>query len=84
MPDTCDNSPDWEALHLPTPDALSKQLYTGALVEVDGHVLHYYQGYVWMDNPYGVEGGLGTEPTIELCTRFLTRLAEGGIFGPVL
>tara|TARA_R110001592_G_scaffold47952_5_gene151527 strand:+ start:2745 stop:3008 length:264 start_codon:yes stop_codon:yes gene_type:complete len=75
---------DWESLFLPTPETLSDLLYTGEIVEIDGHVLQYENNYVWMDNPYGVEGGLGIEPTIDLCTKFLKRLAEGGMFGPEL
>jgi hypothetical protein len=78
----CIERNDWDALDLPTPEHLSAQLYAGTPMRVDGHFLHYEDGIVWMDNPYGVEGCLGEEPTLQLCRQFLTRLAKGGMYGP--
>jgi hypothetical protein len=80
----CIERNDWDALDLPTPKHLSAELYAGKGVRVDGHFLHYDSddGVVWMDNPYGVEGCLGEEPTVALCRRFLTRIARGGMYGP--
>ncbi|RMS43390.1 DSBA oxidoreductase [Pseudomonas ficuserectae] len=49
---------------------------------MDGHFLDYEDGIVWMDNPYGVEGCLGGEPTIQLCREFLITIAKGGMYGP--
>jgi hypothetical protein len=80
----CIGRNEWDALDLPTPEHLSAELYAGEGVRVDGHFLHYDSddGVVWMDNPYGVEGCLGEEPTVALCRRFLTRIAKGGMYGP--
>lgn len=78
----CIERNDWNALCLPTPEVLSEQLYTGEGIRVAGHYLHYDEGLVWMDNPYGVEGGLGQEPSVKLCRQFLTRVAKGGMYGP--
>ena len=78
----CIERNDWEALDLPTPEHLSAELYAGKPMRVDGHFLHYEDGFVWMDNPYGVEGCLGEDPTIQLCRKFLTRIAKGGMYGP--
>jgi len=80
----CIERNDWEALDLPTPEHLSAELYAGKGERIDGHFLHYDSddGIVWMDNPYGVEGCLGEEPTVALCRRFLSRIAKGGMYGP--
>lgn len=80
----CIQRNNWDALDLPTPEHLAAELYAGKGVRIDGHFLHYDSGdgVVWMDNPYGVEGCLGEEPTIALCRRFLTRIAKGGMYGP--
>lgn len=78
----CIERNDWDALDLPTPEYLSAELYAGKPMRVDGHFLHYEDGIVWMDNPYGVEGCLGEDPTIQLCRQFLTRIAKGGMYGP--
>lgn len=79
---SCIERNDWEALDLPTPEHLSAELYAGKPVRIDGHFLHYEDGIIWMDNPYGVEGCLGEDPTIQLCRQFLTRIAKGGMYGP--
>ncbi|BCS46646.1 MULTISPECIES: hypothetical protein [Pseudomonas syringae group genomosp. 2] len=78
----CIERNDWKALDLPSPEHLSEELYAGRPMRVDGHFLDYEDGIVWMDNPYGVEGCLGEEPTIQLCRQFLTRIAKGGMYGP--
>lgn len=78
----CIERNDWEALDLPTPEHLSAELYAGKPMRVDGHFLHYEDGVVWMDNPYGVEGCLGEDPTVQLCRQFLMRIAKGGMYGP--
>ncbi|MFA0999379.1 MULTISPECIES: hypothetical protein [Pseudomonas syringae group] len=78
----CIESNDWKALDLPSPEHLSAELYAGRPMRVGGHFLDYEDGIVWMDNPYGVEGCLGEEPTIQLCRQFLTRVAKGGMYGP--
>ncbi|MFA0921435.1 hypothetical protein ALP73_01119 [Pseudomonas coronafaciens pv. garcae] len=78
----CIERNDWEALDLPSPEHLSAELYAGRSMRVDGHFLDYEDGVVWIDNPYGVEGCLGEEPTIQLCRQFLTRIAKGGMYGP--
>lgn len=78
----CVERNDWEALDLPSPEHLSAELYAGKPVRVSGHFLDYEDGIVWMDNPYGVEGCLGEEPTLHLCREFLTRIAMGGMYGP--
>lgn len=78
----CIERGDWAALDLPSPEALSADLFAGKSVCVDGYFLDYEDGVVWMDNPYGVEGCLGNEPTVALCRQFLTRIARGGMYGP--
>lgn len=78
----CIDSENWAALSLPDPAELSRHLYTGKSITVAQHFIQYDKGYVWMDNPYGVEGGLGEEPTIELCRSFLETVATGGMYGP--
>ncbi|MEB0221363.1 hypothetical protein [Pseudomonas sp. AB12(2023)] len=78
----CIERNDWKALDLPSPEHLSAELYSGRPMRVDGHFLDYEDGVVWMDNPYGVEGCLGEEPTIQLCRQFLVRIAKGGMYGP--
>nr|WP_228857602.1 hypothetical protein [Pseudomonas syringae]QOQ33438.1 hypothetical protein [Pseudomonas syringae pv. actinidiae] len=78
----CIQRNDWEALDLPTPEHLSAELYAGKPMRVDGHFLDYEDGVVWMDNPYGVEGCLGEEPTIQICREFLVTVAKGGMYGP--
>lgn len=80
----CVESNDWKALDLPSPEHLSSELYAGKPMQIDGHFLLYKEGMVWMDNPYGVEGCLGREPTISLCRQFLVRIAMGGMYGPEL
>lgn len=79
---SCIERNDWEALDLPTPEHLSAELYAGKPMRVGGHFLDYEDGIIWMDNPYGVEGCLGEDPTILLCRQFLTRIAKGGMYGP--
>lgn len=79
---SCIAREDWEALELPSPELLSAELYAGKPMRVDGHFLDYEDGIVWMDNPYGVEGCLGEEPTIQLCREFLITIAKGGMYGP--
>ncbi|APQ05713.1 hypothetical protein V2K54_09700 [Pseudomonas alliivorans] len=79
---TCIERNDWSALDLPSPEHLSAELYAGKPMRVSGHFLDYEDGIVWMDNPYGVEGCLGEEPTVALCRQFLTRVARGGMYGP--
>ncbi|MEE4733669.1 hypothetical protein V2K60_20845 [Pseudomonas alliivorans] len=78
----CVDRNNWEALDLPSPENLSAELYAGKPARVKGHFLDYEDGIVWMDNPYGVEGALGEEPTVQLCRQFLTRVAMGGMYGP--
>ncbi|MEE4672806.1 hypothetical protein V2K57_07810 [Pseudomonas alliivorans] len=78
----CIERNDWCALGLPSPEHLSGELYAGKPMRVSGHFLDYEDGIVWMDNPYGVEGCLGEEPTVALCRQFLTRVARGGMYGP--
>lgn len=70
--------------HLPSPECLSATLYSGDSVTLEGHFLHYEDGIVWMDNPHGVLGALGREPSVELCRTFLDRLASGRMYGPEL
>lgn len=78
----CIERDDWAALSLPTPEALSAHLYTGQSIVVDQHFLIYEEGFVWMDTPYGVESGLGNEPTLEVCRSFLETVGMGDFYGP--
>jgi len=78
----CIEREDWAALSLPTPSALSAHLYSGQSIVIDQHYLIYEEGFVWMDTPYGVESGLGNEPTLELCRSFLETVGMGDFYGP--
>lgn len=73
---------DWTSLDLPSPEHLSAELYAGKVMRIEGHTLDFDEGVVWMDNPYGVPGCLGDEPTVQLCRQFLIRIAKGGMYGP--
>lgn len=73
----------WTDLGLPEPSALAQRILQGENVKINGHGLYFEDGYTWYTNPYGQDGVLGGQPTIELLTRFLTNMARGIELGPV-
>lgn len=73
----------WTELGLPEPTALCARILQGENVKINGHRLYFEDGYTWYTNPYGQDGVLGGQPTIDLLTRFLTNMARDIELGPV-
>lgn len=67
------------------PDQLMAKLLAGKAVEVNCHYVIYdkAEGLVWYTNPYGVDGILCKEPTIEAMRRFLEDIRRGQDYGPL-
>ncbi|MCK1788690.1 hypothetical protein [Pseudomonas violetae] len=82
----CIKANAWHEILLPTPEELASDLQSGTDVSIEGHYLSYDEDdrVVWVDNPYGVLGSLGEEPTVGLARTFLACVAMGGMFGPEL
>lgn len=76
---------DWQALDLPTPEALTATLLDGKSETISGHFVDYDSddGLTWYTNPYGVDGVLyNGRPTAEGMRVFLVDMAYGRQYGP--
>ncbi len=57
--------------------SLLDHLLTGESIRLHGYFLKFSDGVTWYTNPYGVDGALGNEPSLDMCSNFLDRISSG-------
>ena len=67
----------------PTPEELLELLLNGESAKINQHFVVYDREncVVWYTNPYGIDGVLCHEPTIEAMRVFLARMARDQDYG---
>jgi len=61
--------------------SLLDHLLTGESIRLHGYFLMFSEGVTWYTNPYGVDGALGNEPTLDMCSNFLDHISSGEVLG---
>lgn len=72
-----------EGSEQPTPEELLEWLLSGKSAKINQHFVVYDRenGVVWYTNPYGIDGILCQQPTIEAMRTFLARMTLDQDYG---